>query len=157
MGFFKRVLTRFGLGNATAERNPISVFLLDDDVRRHEWFAKRFAGDHLDIAEDVKTAREFLEHTFYDAIFLDHDLLPEHYNSDITDDTRTGYAIAHWLASRPELHRSAMLMARCVWLKRCAAPDARPNTCRFRCSRKELRTTGTDKKKVQSLKFNPND
>ncbi len=103
-------MTRFGLGNAAAERHPISVFLLDDDTRRHEWFAKRFAGDHLDIAEDVVTAREMLEKNSYDAIFLDHDLLPEHYNSDTTDDERTGYAIAAWLSAQTELHRAATLV-----------------------------------------------
>ncbi len=62
MGIFSQVLNRLGFSNnAVAERSPITVFLLDDDVRRHEWFAKRFAGDHLDIAEDVETARELLE------------------------------------------------------------------------------------------------
>ncbi|MGI8656189.1 MAG: cyclic-phosphate processing receiver domain-containing protein [Pyrinomonadaceae bacterium] len=110
MGFLSQVMTRFGLGNAAAERHPISVFLLDDDTRRHEWFAKRFAGDHLDIAEDVATARAMLEKNSYDAIFLDHDLLPEHYNSDTTDDERTGYAIAAWLSAQPELHRAATLV-----------------------------------------------
>ncbi len=110
MGFLSQVMTRFGLGNAAAERHPISVFLLDDDTRRHEWFAKRFAGDHLDIAEDVVTARAMLEKNSYDAIFLDHDLLPEHYNSDTTDDERTGYAIAAWLSAQTERHRAATLV-----------------------------------------------
>jgi len=110
MGFLSQVMTRFGFGNVVAERNPISVFLLDDDTRRHVWFAKRFAGDQLDIAEDVQTARDLLEKNFYDAIFLDHDLLPEHYNSDTTDDERTGYAIATWLAAQPELHRAATIV-----------------------------------------------
>ncbi len=110
MGFLNQVLTRFGLSNAAFERSPIRVFLLDDDVRRHDWFAKRFTGDQLDIAEDVATARELLEKNFYDAIFLDHDLLPEHYNSDTTDDERTGYAIAQWLALKPELHRAATIV-----------------------------------------------
>ncbi len=110
MGFLSQVMTRFGLGNVVAERHPISVFLLDDDTRRHDWFAQRFAGDHLDIAEDVLTARDMLEKNFYDAIFLDHDLLPEHYNSDTTDDERTGYAIATWLSTQPKLHRAATVV-----------------------------------------------
>ncbi|MFN2452932.1 MAG: cyclic-phosphate processing receiver domain-containing protein [Pyrinomonadaceae bacterium] len=109
MGFLSQLLNRFGFSNMVAERSPISVFLLDDDVRRHDWFAKRFAGDHLDIAEDVAGARELLEKNFYDAIFLDHDLLPEHYHSETTDDERTGYAIAVWLAANQELHRSATI------------------------------------------------
>ncbi len=110
MGFLSQVLNRFGLSDMVAERSPIRIFLLDDDVRRHEWFSKRFAGDYLDIAEDVEGARELLEKNSYDAIFLDHDLLPEHYGSETTDDERTGYAIALWLASKPDLHRATTLI-----------------------------------------------
>ncbi len=46
----------------------------------------------------------------YDSIFLDHDLKPEHYGSTTNDDARTGYAIAHFLASHPELQRAATIM-----------------------------------------------
>lgn len=110
MGIWRGVLIRFGLINFSAERSPIRVFLLDDDTRRHRWFANRFAGDYLDIAEDVALAQELLTRNFYDAIFLDHDLLPEHYHSDTTDDERTGYAIALWLASKPDLQRASTIM-----------------------------------------------
>lgn len=110
MGIWRGVLTRLGLINFSAERSPIRVFLLDDDTRRHRWFANRFAGDYLDIAEDVALAQELLTRNFYDAIFLDHDLLPEHYHSDTTDDERTGYAIALWLASKPDLQRASTIM-----------------------------------------------
>src|SRR5918998_3993748 len=99
MSIFRGVLSKLGLDNVGAKRNPIRVFLLDDDTRRHVWFAKRFDGDHLDIADDVAGARELLSANLYDAIFLDHDLLPEHYHSSETDDENTGYAIALWLAS----------------------------------------------------------
>ena len=34
-------------------------------------------------------------------IFLDHDLLPEHYYAEEFDDERSGYAVARWLAERP--------------------------------------------------------
>jgi hypothetical protein len=110
MGILRGVLSKLGWNHARAERNPIRVFLLDDDTRRHDWFAKRFEGDHLDIAEDVAGAREFLVANRYDAIFLDHDLLPEHYHAEETDDENTGYAIALWLASRPELQRASTIM-----------------------------------------------
>ena len=110
MSIWRGFLNKVGLGNIAAERAPIRVFLLDDDRRRHDWFAKRFAGDDLDIAEEVEGARELLGQNFYDAIFLDHDLLPEHYHADSTDDERTGFAIASWLASRPELHRAATIV-----------------------------------------------
>jgi hypothetical protein len=110
MGILRGVLSRLGLGNAHAKRNPIRVFLLDDDTRRHTWFARRFEGDRLDIADDVTLAREFLSENLYDAIFLDHDLLPEHYHAETTDDENTGYAIALWLASRPELQRASTIL-----------------------------------------------
>ena len=110
MGIWRGVLSKLGLDNVHAKRTPIRVFLLDDDERRHNWFAKRFEGDHLDIADDVAGAREYLSENLYDAIFLDHDLLPEHYHSETTDDERTGYAVAAWLAARPDLQRASTIL-----------------------------------------------
>ena len=110
MSILRGVLSKLGLSSDTVERHPIRVFLLDDDTRRHDWFAKRFAGDYLDVAEDVAGAQELLKANIYDAIFLDHDLLPEHYGSESDDDERTGYAVALWLASQPELQRASTIM-----------------------------------------------
>ncbi len=94
-----------------AERNPITVFLLDDDQRRHRWFIKRFEGDDIDIAETVDDAKEFLSQYAYDAIFLDHDLLPHHYESNNHDDfASTGYAIAEWLYENKNLQRAATVI-----------------------------------------------
>ncbi|MEP6707526.1 MAG: cyclic-phosphate processing receiver domain-containing protein [Pyrinomonadaceae bacterium] len=84
--------------------------MLEDDKRRYEWFAKRFAGDYLDAADEVDRAKELLSTNVYDAIFLDHDLKPEHYHAVSRDDERTGYAIASWLAARPDLQRAATIM-----------------------------------------------
>lgn len=110
MSILRGVLNRLGVYDVKASRSPIRVFLLDDDTRRHVWFARRFDGDYLDIADDVGRAREFLSENLYDAIFLDHDLLPEHYHAETNDDENTGYAIALWLASRPELQRAATIV-----------------------------------------------
>jgi hypothetical protein len=110
MNLIQRLLNKLGLTQADANRHPIRVFLLEDDERRCEWFAKRFKGDELDIASDVSHARELLETKTYDSIFLDHDLIPEHYGATEADDERTGYAIAAFLASRPNLQRSATIM-----------------------------------------------
>jgi hypothetical protein len=110
MSIWRGLLRKLGLENISAERSPINVFLLDDDRRRHDWFARRFKGDYLDIAEDVDSARELLTANLYDAIFLDHDLLPEHYHSQTTDDERTGYAIALWLASSPKIQRASTIL-----------------------------------------------
>ncbi len=108
MNFLRSLMIRFGLTDVKAERNPITVFLLDDDKRRHRWFEKRFVGDDLDIAETVDEAKEFLQKYSYDAIFLDHDLLPHHYESNDHDDfDSTGYAIAEWLNEHKELNRAA--------------------------------------------------
>jgi hypothetical protein len=106
----RSLLTKLGLISLKAERHPIRVFLLDDDIRRHEWFETRFKGDQVDIADNVIQAREMLSSGAYDAIFLDHDLHPEHYNSDSTDDERTGYAIALFLSSNPDLQRASTIM-----------------------------------------------
>jgi hypothetical protein len=106
----RSLLTKLGLISVKAERHPIRVFLLDDDTRRHEWFETRFKGDQVDIADNVIQAREMLSRGAYDAIFLDHDLHPEHYNSDSEDDERTGYAIALFLSSNPDLQRASTIM-----------------------------------------------
>ena len=108
MNFLHNLLIRFGLINMKAERSPITIFLLDDDTRRHRWFQKRFVGDELDIAETVSEAKELLGQYTYDAIFLDHDLLPHHYESNDHDDfANTGYAIAEWLFENKNIQRSA--------------------------------------------------
>lgn len=111
MSFIQRLLVRFGLTEAKSERTPISVFLLDDDSRRHRWFEKRFAGDAIDIAISVEDAKAFLAKESYDAIFLDHDLLPHHYESNDHDDfANTGLAIAEWLNERADLQRAATII-----------------------------------------------
>lgn len=111
MGIINDVLIKLGWANLKAERNPISVFLLDDDKRRHRWFSKRFEGDELDIAETVEEAKKMLSEFTYDAIFLDHDLLPHHYESNDHDDFgSTGYAIAEWLNENKDLQRAATVI-----------------------------------------------
>ena len=104
-------MIRLGMADLSAERTPIKVLLLDDDSRRHRWFIKRFRGDELDVAETVQEAKEFLAENNYDAIFLDHDLLPHHYESNDHGDTEnTGYAVAEWLNERSDLQRAATII-----------------------------------------------
>ena len=111
MGLVRNLLLKIGLADVRSERTPISVLLLDDDRRRHRWFEKRFAGDELDIAETVDDAKTHLERNSYDAIFLDHDLLPHHYESNDHDDyANTGFAIAEFLNQRPDLQRAATII-----------------------------------------------
>jgi hypothetical protein len=110
MGLVHSLFSKLGLISTKAERHPIRVFLLDDDERRHKWFKTRFKGDSLDIAETVVSAQEMLATNHYDAIFLDHDLHPEHYHSETTDDERTGYAIALWLSTNPDVQRASTIL-----------------------------------------------
>jgi CheY-like chemotaxis protein len=110
MRLLHSLLSKLGLMSINAERHPIRVFLLEDDVRRHRWFRTRFKGDSLDIADNVATAREMLTAGYYDAIFLDHDLRPEHYHAESTDDEHTGYAVALWLSSNPELQQASTIL-----------------------------------------------
>lgn len=109
MSIWRGLLEKLGIRNDVT-RSPISVFLLDDDPRRHEWFRKRFTGDNLAIAEDVAQGVTLLQQGLYDAIFLDHDLLPHHYKSSAHDDENTGYAIAKWLAENKKVHRAATII-----------------------------------------------
>jgi len=101
MGILSGLLSKLGLEHLAPPRAALSVFLLDDDTLRHEWFARRFKGDRLDVAVDPAGSIELLSANRYDLIFLDHDLLPEHYHSEDFDDERTGYAVARWLSERP--------------------------------------------------------
>ena len=110
MSILQSLLIKLGWANLNAERTPIKVFLLDDDHRRHRWFIKRFEGDELDIAENVEEAKTLLQEDAYDAIFLDHDLLPEHYGAETNDDENTGYAIAKWLNKNNKLQNAATII-----------------------------------------------
>lgn len=104
-------MIKLGLASFEVERTPITVFVLDDDKRRHRWFRKRFTGDEVDVAETVEEAKVFLKENAYDAIFLDHDLLPHHYETNDHDDfASTGYAIAEFLDENPKLQRAATII-----------------------------------------------
>lgn len=107
----RSILIKLGLADLSAQRSPIEVFVLDDDQRRHRWFKKRFKGDHIEIAETVEKAKELLQIGKYDAIFLDHDLLPHHYESNEHDDfDKTGFAVAEWLTENREIQPAAMII-----------------------------------------------
>ena len=110
MGILQGLLSKLGLESLARPQNPVRVFLLDDDTLRHDWFAKQFKGDRLDLTVEPAHAIELLSTNYYDLVFLDHDLLPEHYHSDTLDDEKTGYAVALWLASRPDRQAAATII-----------------------------------------------
>ena len=86
------------------------VLLVEDDEMRCAWFRQKFASHVLDVTCDVGQAAQWLEEREYATILLDHDLREEHYFSDSTDDERTGYAVAVWLAAHPDRHRNALIV-----------------------------------------------
>ena len=99
------------MGDAGGGRAPLRVFVLDDDQQRLDWFAERFKRDLVDSATEPARAVELLAANRYDAIFLDHDLLPEHYKKQQEpDDERTGYAVASWLAEHAGRHSVATVI-----------------------------------------------
>jgi CheY-like chemotaxis protein len=110
MGVLQGLLSKLGLENVLAPRAPLRVFLLDDDTLRHEWFARNFKGDRLDVAADAARAVELLGSNSYDLVFLDHDLLPEHYYAEEFDDARSGYAVARFLAERPDRQSTSTII-----------------------------------------------
>jgi len=111
MSIIRTILIKFGVADLSAQRAPIKVFLLDDDERRHRWFKKRFRGDQLEIAETVEEAIKLLPIGTYDAIFLDHDLLPHHYESNTHDDFgKTGYAVVEFLAENEKVQPAATII-----------------------------------------------
>ena len=109
MSIIQGFLNKIGIRDVRGRR-PVRVFLLDDDTLRHDWFAKQFKGDRLDVAIDPARAVELLSTNYYDVIFLDHDLLPEHYYAEEFDDERSGYAVARWLAESPGKLASATII-----------------------------------------------
>jgi CheY-like chemotaxis protein len=110
MGVLQGLLSKLGFENLLTARAPLRVFLLDDDTLRHEWFARAFKGDHLDVAADAARAVELLAVYSYDLVFLDHDLLPEHYYAEQFDDERSGYAVARFLAERPDRQSASTII-----------------------------------------------
>lgn len=111
MGLIQNILIKIGLADFSSDRTPLELFVLDDDERRQRWFVKRFKGDRLEMAETVEDAKRILEVGRFDAIFLDHDLLPHHYESnDHNDFENTGFAIAEWLAENKNIQPSAFII-----------------------------------------------
>ena len=109
MGILEGLLRKLGLGGDSARRS-LSVFLLDDDESRHRWFAGRFKKDHLDVAVEPARAVGLLDENSYDVIFLDHDLLPEHYHSETLEDKQTGFEVAEWLAANPSKQSTSFII-----------------------------------------------
>lgn len=86
------------------------ILIVEDDPARCAWFNQRFDGHIQDVTCDVSEAIAWLEERDYFMILLDHDLAEEHYFSETTDDERTGYAVAAWLAAHPDCQCDATIL-----------------------------------------------
>lgn len=78
----------------------MNILIVEDNPERIKWFRDNFAGK-LAFAYDVDSAIRLLKENTFRAIFLDHDLLPEHYNQDTNCDKTTGLAVAKYIAENP--------------------------------------------------------
>ncbi len=96
--------------NENDDRGGRRVLVVEDDEQRCAWFGESLKGRRLDVTCDVPTAVRWLAEREYEAVLLDHDLAEEHYFSDKSDDERTGYAVARWLASHTDRQRDATII-----------------------------------------------
>jgi CheY-like chemotaxis protein len=86
------------------------ILIVEDDDRRRVWFETRFAECERDVTDQVAVAIQWLTKRDYDLIFLDHDLIEEHYFEAMADDGLTGYVVAAWLAQNPERQAHAQII-----------------------------------------------
>jgi CheY-like chemotaxis protein len=84
--------------------------IVEDDETRCGWFHQQFAQIEIDATDNVSIALRWLSERRYSLIFLDHDLVEEHYFSDVSDDGLSGYAVAAWLAENPERQPKARII-----------------------------------------------
>lgn len=78
----------------------MKILLLEDNLKRVDWFHKNYPHASFCGAWEPWQAIEFLKiHNDFDKIFLDHDLLPEHYNHDTICNKTTGLCVAEWLSA----------------------------------------------------------
>src|SRR5687767_11340886 len=91
------------------------VLIVEDADDRIEWFKKFFGEGHtLDITKKTGEAIRWLKENEYDAIFLDHDLAPEHYailgGGRTEYDEATGHHVACWIAGNPQNCRGSTII-----------------------------------------------
>ena len=86
------------------------VLIVEDEESRLRWFRANLIGSVVDETKLVGKAIELLQENDYGQIFLDHDLKYEHYATNERDDENTGYAVAQFLADRPDLSPNAQII-----------------------------------------------
>lgn len=104
-------------GRVGGNIEQVKVLIVEDSIPRMTWFQESLIGCSVDWAHNVDLAIDLLDKIDYDVIFLDHDLLDEHYmylleNKELTPEMleQTGRAVARWLGERPEKSRKARVV-----------------------------------------------
>ena len=97
-------------GNGLTGEGGHRILIVEDDEARCAWFRAQLESSLLDVTCDVREAVRWLAERDYRALLLDHDLVEEHYYSNVPDDERTGYAVASWLAEHPTVQRDAVII-----------------------------------------------
>lgn len=88
----------------------MKILILEDGSQRVQWFRKTL-GEDIWCVSTPESAIDVLKiHNDFDTIYLDHDLLPEHYFQDTNCNKTTGLAVAEFLASHPENNPEAKIL-----------------------------------------------
>lgn len=96
------------------------ILILDDNKRRHQQFAQKYATEELTHVHTSHDAIEVLKKHSFDYVFLDHDL-----GGKIMEDSGpgTGYEVAEWIANNETSHPSNMVILHSL------NPPGRKNMC----------------------------
>ena len=94
---FHSLLIKLGLADFNVERTQFRFFCSTTIRAATAGLRKDLTATNSTLPKRSKKPKNFCKENIYDAIFLDHDLLPHHYESNDHDDfASTGYAIAEW-------------------------------------------------------------
>jgi CheY-like chemotaxis protein len=85
------------------------ALVVEDHAARVAWLRGALVGAVVDVTASVPQAIEWLNTREYDAVFLDHDLLPHHYPAYVDAPHETGQGVANWLADHPEAQPTAIV------------------------------------------------
>ena len=85
------------------------IMFLDDMKSRRDVFKQNSIGHSVDFAITAKQAIDLLKKNSYDAIYLDHDLEDEHYNSN-EDHHEDGRFVARHLREMAQHHGKVVIV-----------------------------------------------
>lgn len=103
----------------------LTILFLDDDIQRHHAIQRHLVGHDVTYVFTADAAINALKQRYFDVVFLDHDLRPEHYGmTDFDLETTpgakpfpplelddTGYKVAHALVHNADAKRKESMVA----------------------------------------------